>query len=38
MHIFVAGREALLDVSSILLTVKDGNDIEGVYDLEAKVP
>jgi hypothetical protein len=37
VHIFVPGREALLDISSILLTAKNGYNSNGCWDLETKI-
>jgi hypothetical protein len=38
MHILMAGREALLDISSVFLDAKNGYNSEGGWNPEAKIP
>jgi hypothetical protein len=38
MHILVAGREALFNVSGVLLSAEDEYNSEGCWDLEARYP
>jgi hypothetical protein len=38
MNVLVAGREALFDVSGVLLTTKDNYNSEGGWDREVRYP